>query len=177
MSGAGLTVEQLAVTAGLSKTTVYSWFGGLDGVYEALAQRHVARVLAGWDTSAPGDLPALRLQLLRIGSGLLDLLTDDVWVELQRIGTTRPEVAAIVRVRGLDEVQTLVEALFLVAGRHQLIDVPDGTAAAEAFAAFFGLVVADRQLRVLLGERRPTISTRRLEVARAVELFLRLHRP
>lgn len=169
---AGLTVEALAQAAGTSKTTIYSWFEGIDGVYSALVTRQAGRILAGWDPSVPVSGEDLRERLLRIAEGLLDMLTDEVSVALHRVAMTQPGVARVVLDRGRHQAAGLVEAL--VAGAHSksLLQAPDPR---QAFVAFYGLVVADRQIRVLLGEPRPAISVRRSAAVQAVDQFLQLH--
>ena len=53
-----------------------------------------------------------------------------------------------------------------------LIDEAD---AAGAYQTFFGLVIQDTQIRVLLGEPAPTVSQVRERADAAVDAFFRLH--
>jgi AcrR family transcriptional regulator len=161
---AGTTMQVVAARAGSSKESLYAWFGSREGLLAALIERQseqlnaaVARALA-----APADP---RTTLLGIATGLLGLLVGDASVALNRAAMTSPDLAAVLLRSGRHTTGPLVEDYLARLGVAE---------PAEAFELLFGLVVRDRQIRVLLGEPAPDPARLHAEAVRAVERFLQL---
>jgi hypothetical protein len=130
------------------------------------------------DASAQAlDAASLRAHLVAFARDLLDVLSGDVSLALNRlaIGQASREGSKLGRLlqeRGRRQIGRRAGAL-LEAGRKAGLLVFDD---AEAYGAFYGLVVSDWHLRMLLGEEPSAMKkdfSRRAE--RAVDAFLSLY--
>ncbi len=168
-----MTMSGIAKSAGASKETLYSWFGNREGLFTALiienADASAERVQAALDGNAdPYDT------LVGYAAGLLNLLTDERSIALNRAAMSSPELAATLLQSGRHRVGPVVESYLADLSDAGYITVEDP---ADGFTLLYGLVVRDAQIRVLLGEDPPgpdQITTRARE---AVDQFLRLCRP
>lgn len=147
----GVTMQAIARAASCSKETLYSWFGNREGLFRALIERNAdesaGRVQAALDR--PADP---RETLTGYAIGLLSLLTSPPSIALNRAAMSSPELAERLLASGRHRIGPLVERyLATIATTGELaIDDP-----AEVFELFYGLVVRDTQIRVLLGESPP----------------------
>ena len=175
----GTTMLAVARRAGASKETLYRWFGDREGLWAAVVARNAAESAAAVEhLVAPtvdggrGDLDDHRTVLTTFATALLSLLTGPRSVALNRAAMTSPELAEVLLAGGRHTVGPLVEELLAALDERGDIAVPDP---ATAFQVLYGLVVRDRQIRVLLGEDPPPPATIRREAGAAVDQFLTLY--
>ncbi|WBB63039.1 TetR/AcrR family transcriptional regulator C-terminal domain-containing protein [Streptomyces sp. WMMC500] len=167
----GMTMQAVAARAGSSKESLYAWFGNRQGVLAALIEQQAHDVNAA--VAAAVDRPAEppRTTLLAIARNLLTLLVGDVSVALNRAAMTSPELAALLLRHGRHATGPLVADYLRRLADGGLLHLDD---AEEAFQLFYGLVVRDWQIRVLLGEDPPGRDAVRAAAQTAVDRFLAL---
>jgi AcrR family transcriptional regulator len=173
-----LTTAGVARAANCSKESLYKWFGDRDGLLSAMIAFQASKVRT-LDASAQAlDAASLRAHLVAFARDLLDVLSGDVSLALNRlaIGQASREGSKLGRLlqeRGRRQIGRRAGAL-LEAGRKAGLLVFDD--AEEAYGALYGLVVSDWHLRMLLGEEPSAMKkdfSRRAE--RAVDAFLSLY--
>lgn len=171
-----LTTAGVARAANCSKESLYKWFGDRDGMLAAMITFQSSKVRAEpWPSGASGQA-ALRGLLIGIAANLLRVLAGDVSLALNRlaIGQARRDEA---RLGGLllDHGRRPIEARLsslLEAGRaNGLIEFSD---VREAYRTFYGLVVRDMHVRLLLGDGQEAEEPS-ARAAEAVDQFLRLY--
>jgi AcrR family transcriptional regulator len=169
----GATMRDVALRAGASKETLYAWFGDREGLIGALIERNAdraaERVTAALDGG--GTPPEV---LTAFARGLLQLLTSDVSVALNRMAMTSPDLAARLLASGRHRLGPLVESYLAGSTERGDLDISDP---GEAFRTLYGLVVRDTQIRVLLGEAPPPPDRLDAEARNAADAFLALHAP
>lgn len=168
-------MQAIADRAGASKETLYSWFGGREGVVSALIESNA-------DTSAERVTAALRAMptsrddartvLVGYATSLLTLLTGGESVALNRAAMTSPALGEALLASGRNRVGPIVEDFIGRLDRAGLLRAPDP---AEAFRTLYGLVVRDTQIRVLLGETPPSARRIATDAEAAVDRFLELY--
>ncbi|GAA2126673.1 TetR/AcrR family transcriptional regulator [Streptomyces synnematoformans] len=167
----GMTMQAVAARAGSSKESLYTWFGNRQGVLAALIERqaHDVNAAVALAVDRPAEPP--RATLVAIARNLLALLVGDVSVALNRAAMTSPELAALLLRHGRHTTGPLIAGYLrrLADDGHLHLDDPE-----EAFQLFYGLVVRDLQIRVLLGEDPPGEDTVRAAAHTAVDRFLTL---
>lgn len=165
-----VTTEAVARRASASKQTLYRWFGDREGIFTALIARNGDAVAAtlGVDRLEGDAAPVLRT----FGRALLRLLLGPESVALNRAAMASPELAAALRASGRGRVEPVMTAWLADRDREGELWVPRPD---EAFTTLIGLVVADRQVRVLLGEEPPRAADRDAWADRGVAQFLLLH--
>ena len=168
-----VTMLAIAKRAGASKETLYSWFGSRDGLFAALIEHNADGSAAAIDAALSTDEPT-DVTLVRFATGLLRLLTSPPSIALNRAAMQSPELSALLLASGRHRVGPIVERY--LAGLHDAgeINAPD---AAAAFELLYGLVIRDTQIRVLLGEAKPSASAISQTAELAVERFLTLVQP
>jgi AcrR family transcriptional regulator len=173
-TGEGFTMTALARRASCSKETLYKWFGDRDGLLTATVQYQAAKVRVVPVDAAHLDAETLRDALERFATDLLTVLTGEISVALNRLavahaGTDRPGLGAVVLHNGRHAIGRRLKPL-LEAGRAAgLLAFSDAEA---AFRTYFGLVVRDVQIRLMLGDQFD-ISSKAIaaEAKTAVEQF------
>ncbi len=173
-----LTTAGVARAANCSKESLYKWFGDRDGLLSAMIAFQASKVRT-LDVSAEAlDAAGLRAHLVAFAKDLLDVLSGEVSLALNRlaIGQASREGSKLGRLlqeRGRRPIARRAGALLEAGRKAGLLAFDD---AEEAYGALYGLVVADWHLRMLLGEDASAIKkdfSRRAE--RAVDAFLALH--
>ncbi|MDB5558733.1 MAG: transcriptional regulator, TetR family [Enterovirga sp.] len=169
--GEAPTMNAVAERASCSKETLYKWFGGRDGLLTATVQRQAAQVRALPVPDRGLDAEALQASLVAFARNWLRTITGETSVALNRLaigeaGIEGRGLGRIVLDNGPRAMQGRLEPL-LAAGREAgLLDFADSE---DAFRVFFGLVVRDTQIRLLLGDgERPTeaeIDSRAVQAA------------
>nr|WP_102959002.1 TetR/AcrR family transcriptional regulator C-terminal domain-containing protein [Mangrovicella endophytica] len=153
--GQPLTMSALARSASCSKETLYKWFGDRDGLLTATVRWQAAKV-----RSVPVEPEGLTRETLahsltRFAADWLRVLSGETSVALNRVAiaeadSARTDLGAIVLRNGPIAMARRLQPV-LEAGRVAgLLRFEDGEA---AFRTFFGLVVRDVQIRLLLGDR------------------------
>lgn len=167
----------LAQRLGMSKETLYAWFGSKDGLLDELVQGNADPLLDPLEAALgrPLDAAALRASLAAFCTQLLKLLTSDRSVAINRGAVHlagRTDAAERLRRQGRDTVLRRLAALMARAQRAGLLHGAD----AEAAEVLVALALRDWQIERLLG-RMSAPSARRIaaRAARAVDLFLRLY--
>jgi AcrR family transcriptional regulator len=173
-SGDGLTMTAVAGRANCSKETLYKWFGDRDGLLTATVQWQASKVRAPQIDRDGLDNRAFRNGLVQFAEDLLTTLTGDVSVTLNRLAITHSsDIGSIMLKNGPSAVRKRILPLLEAAKSARLIKFAD---AEEAYRTFYGLVVRDLQIRLLLGERARRAPARNgAEAEAAANQFLALY--
>jgi AcrR family transcriptional regulator len=176
-TGDGFSVAAVARRARCSKETIYRWFGDRDGLLTATVQWQAAKVRMP-------DLPREGLSRDRYAAALeafavdwLTVITDGVSIALNRLaishaGSGRSGLGRIVLDHGPYAMARRLKPIFELGREAGFIDLsPDD----PPFRSFFGLVVGDVQIRVLLGDSPPDPDDIAVMARRAVRQFLLVH--
>lgn len=151
-----LTMTAIARAASCSKETLYNWFGDRDGVLAAIVRRQAAKVRMPAETGRDLDLAQLKSRLEAFACDLLSVLTGDVSVALNRLaishaGTGKSALGDIVLRNGRFAMGKRLKPLIEAGQSARLLKA--NCDSEEMFRTFFGLVVRDVQIRLLLGEK------------------------
>ncbi len=152
--GDRLTMTAVAREASCSKETLYKWFGDRNGLLTATVQWQAAKVRVPVIDRAHLDRSSLEASIGGFARDLLRVLAGEVSVVLNRVaishaGSDASGLGAIVLSNGRFTMGRRLKPV-LEAGREAgLLDFADSE---EAFRTFFGLVVRDVQIRLLLGD-------------------------
>lgn len=153
--GERLTMTAVARQAACSKETLYKWFGDRDGLLTATVRWQAAKVRTPVLDGAKLSRDTLRHSLERFARDLLLTLTGDTSIVLNRLavaraGTDSPQLGGIVLENGPLAMRKRLTPVLQAGRAAALLRFDDADA---AFRSFFGLVVADTQIRMLLGDR------------------------
>ena len=177
-SGDGLTMTAVARRASCSKETLYKWFGDRDGLLTATVQWQAAKVRVPRVDRAHLSAEALRASVEQFARDLLTTLVGEISVTLNRLAVThagaeKRDLGKIVLENGPLAIRRRLKPV-LEAGRDaRLLRF---TSSEDAFRVFFGLVVRDVQIRLLLGDDlRLTASQIDADAATATEQFFVLY--
>jgi AcrR family transcriptional regulator len=172
--GDRLTMTSVARRASCSKETLYKWFGDRDGLLTATVQWQAMKVRVPQVDRRRLDATSLRLSLRQFARDLLSTIAGEVSVTLNRLAVGRAAeqggLGEIVLENGPLAIRQRLKPV-LEAGREaRLIQF---ASAEEAYRVFFGLVVRDVQIRLLLGEKlQPAPAEIEAEAEAATERFL-----
>ncbi|WP_346767090.1 TetR/AcrR family transcriptional regulator [Enterovirga aerilata] len=157
--GEAPTMNAVAERASCSKETLYKWFGGREGLLTATVQRQASQVQGLPVPESGVDEEVLRTSLVQFARNWLRTITGEASIALNRLavgeaGIEGRALGRIVLENGPLAMRRRLEPV-LEAGRDAgLLDFADSE---EAFRVFFGLVVRDTQIRLLLGDaKRPS---------------------
>nr|WP_307160526.1 TetR/AcrR family transcriptional regulator [Rhizobium paknamense] len=171
-----LTTAGLARAANCSKESLYKWFGDRDGLLSAMISFQASKVRtferSGERLSAQGLIDHLEL----FGRDLLDVLSGEVSLALNRlaIGQTSRDgskLGQLLLERGRRQIDRRARALLDAGRRDGLLRFEDGE---EAYRTLYGLIVSDLHVRLLLGER-PETKTFPARAKKAVAAFITLY--
>ncbi len=150
--GDKLTMNEVAKAASCSKETLYNWFGDREGLLISIVQWQASKVVMPEVDFSRIDRVGVIRGLEIFGANLLQVLTSDTSVALNRVAIARAvssNLGSIVLENGRFAMGKRLKPL-LEAGRDaQLLSFDTSEA---AYRCFFGLLVQDTQLRMLLGE-------------------------
>jgi AcrR family transcriptional regulator len=176
--GDALTMTAVARRASCSKETLYKWFGDRDGLLTATVQWQAAKVRVPHVDRPRLDADILRANIEQFARDLLGTLAGEISVTLNRLAVTdaggqKRGLGAIVLENGRLEMGRRLKPV-LEAGRDARLLRFDSSE--EAFRTFFGLVVRDVQIRLLLGDEFH-LSTEQIDkdARAATEQFLSLY--
>ncbi len=176
--GDKLTMTAVARRASCSKETLYKWFGGRDGLLTATVQWQAAKVRAlpmRRETLCPESLVQ---GLEQFASDWLRVIASRTSIALNRVavgqaGTDNHDLGLIVLENGPVALRARLRPFLDLAHEAGLLAFDD---ADLAFGTFFGLVVRDVQIRLLLGDRTPiTDAEIDRDARRATQQFLALY--
>jgi AcrR family transcriptional regulator len=175
--GDSLTMTAVARRASCSKETLYKWFGDRDGLLTATVQWQAAKVRMPALDRARLDAKALRASIEQFARDLLGVLVGDVSVTLNRLAISQAQVekkglGAIVLENGPLAIRRRLKPV-LEAGRDARLLRFESSE--DAFRTFFGLVVRDVQIRLLLGDETLRQSNIEADVKAATEQFFALY--
>jgi AcrR family transcriptional regulator len=153
-SGDRLTMTAVARRASCSKETLYKWFGDRDGLLTATVQWQAAKVRMPQVDRRHLDPAALRASVGQFARDLLATISGEVSVTLNRLaighaGAEKRGLGEIVLENGPLAIRARLKPV-LEAGRDARLLRFDGWE--DAYRTFFGLVVRDTQIRLLLGD-------------------------
>ncbi len=174
--GDGFSMASVAKRAACSKETLYRWYGDRDGLLTATVQWQASKVVMPKLEGANLTLEAFSEILNKFALSWLSVLTSDVSIALNRLavahaGNNKSSLGRIVLENGPYAMRTRLLPIFLKGQKAGLITVRGD----EAFRLFFGLVIADAQIRALLGDdKKPTKTEIKKFAQSAVEQFLML---
>lgn len=173
-----LTTAGVARAANCSKESLYKWFGDRDGLMEAMIAYQASKVRTGDGAQTNLTRAGLEKLLNDFATGLLDVLSGDVSLALNRLAIGQAsrdssQLGDVLMQRGRRQIGRRATALLISAKRAGLVVFDD---ASEAYETLYGLIVKDLHVRMLLGE---DISGLRKEFGRraerAVSAFLSLY--
>ena len=176
-AGDGLTMTAVARRASCSKETLYKWFGDRDGLLTATVQWQAAKVRVPHVDRRALDVDTLKASIEQFGRDLLTTLAGSTSVALNRLAishaTESNGLGAIVLDNGRFTMGKRLKPV-LEAGRDARMLRFDNSE--TAFRTFFGLVLRDVQIRLLLGDKL-TMTAKEIEAdaERATEQFFTLY--
>ncbi len=148
---ASVTTARIAARARCSKETLYSWFGDRDGIFRALVEAQSAQLNAMMtrELAAHADCTTT---MVRAGAALLDLLTGEASLAINRsaMADGSGELGALLLQHGRGRTAPQIKALIGTLQEEGRIGEGEAT---EIFQTFYGLLVGDRQIRALLGDK------------------------
>jgi AcrR family transcriptional regulator len=152
--GDRLTMTSVAQRARCSKETLYKWFGDRDGLLTATVQWQAAKVRVPHVDGARLDAASLKAGLEQFARDLLETIAGQVSVTLNRLAITHAAASkgglgTIMLEHGPAAIRRRVKPLLEAGRRSRLLRFDDSEG---AYRTFFGLVVRDTQIRLLLGE-------------------------
>ncbi len=170
-----LTTSGLARAASCSKESLYKWFGDRDGVLAAMIAYQASKVRTADRAGEKLTDQVLKQNLEQFGRDLLEVLGGDVSLALNRlaIGQTSRDGSKLGKLlveHGRRQIDRRAMALMEAGKRAGLLRFENADA---AYHTFYGLVVSDLHVRMLLGE--PGLKDNSRQAERAVEAFLVLH--
>ncbi|RCW86139.1 TetR/AcrR family transcriptional regulator [Phyllobacterium bourgognense] len=177
-AGDALTMTSVARRASCSKESLYKWFGDRDGLLTATVQWQASKVRAVPVNPEAFDLASLTAGLQRFASDWLHVLSGTISVALNRVavghaGSDKHDLGVIVLENGPFAMARRLKPLLQLGRNTGLLHFDETD---EAFRTFFGLVVRDVQIRLLLGDRLElTDASIERDSLRATQQFLALY--
>ena len=130
------TIDLVVSRAGASKATVYSFFGGKEGLFTAIIEERAERILAALPHVGI-DHVDVRTTLTEIGRRYMRVAMSPEAIGLYRLilaeGVRFPELARTFYRIGPERVSERVASLLRAWRRHRLITVDDAYVAAVQF--------------------------------------------
>lgn len=170
-----LTTSGVARAANCSKESLYKWFGDRDGLLSAMIAFQASKVRTFERDGERLTAESLREHLVLFARDLLEVLSGDVSLALNRlaIGQASREggkLGHLLLERGRGQIDRRARALIDAGRRAGLLRFDDGE---EAYRTLYGLIVSDLHVRMLLGEK-PAKKDFGSRAEKAVHAFLAL---
>ncbi|PWE54389.1 TetR family transcriptional regulator [Metarhizobium album] len=170
-----LTTAGVARAANCSKESLYKWFGDRDGLLSAMIAFQASKVRTFERDGERLTVPGLQDHLEVFAKDLLDVLSGDVSLALNRLAVGQAsrdgsKLGRLLMEHGRRQIDRRARALIDAGRRAGLLAFDDGE---EAYRTLYGLIVSDLHVRMLLGDHPETDFSQRAE--RAVRAFLKLH--
>jgi TetR/AcrR family transcriptional regulator, mexJK operon transcriptional repressor len=168
---ADVSIDDIISRVGGSKATIYTWFGGKEGLFEAVVKQLCSDVTIAIDADTKGDIEA---QLTRIGNSFLAMVLSPPILELHRLmvsmGRTFPSAGRMFFDAGPITAYRTVASWIESQQRSGLIAPADPY---QLAVLFLDMVIGEHQLRMLVSLPRDAQSRKIKEtVHSAVDLFL-----
>jgi AcrR family transcriptional regulator len=171
------SIDAIAAAAGVSKPTIYSYFGGKEQLFrESVADSAVRQNADAFEAIQNLDLSPTgwRRSLHELGLRLVECQRSQCSLYLQRMiasETARdPEVYRTVRVKATNPILESLAGRLAMLGNAGLLSVPDPALAARQFLALIGAEISEL---TELGTKPAPDRTIRRAVSAGVETFLR----
>ena len=170
-----LTTAGVARAANCSKESLYKWFGDRDGLIAAMIAFQASKVRTFERDGERLNALSLKDHLVTFAHDLLDVLSGDVSLALNRLAVGQSsrdgsKLGEFLLEHGRRQIDRRARALLDAGRRAGLLSFDDGE---EAYRTLYGLIVSDMHVRMLLGEKPQGDFTQRAE--KAVRAFLKLH--
>jgi AcrR family transcriptional regulator len=167
-----VSVDEIVSLAGGSKATIYAWFGGKEGLFEAVVRQKCEEVVLAIHADAAGGLEE---QLTEIGRSFLAMVLSPPILEFHRlmvsIGRTFPETGRLFYRTGPDSAYTIVATWIAKQQAAGRIGEDDPYRLA---VLFLDMLIGEHQLSALTGTTRAPKREKVDETVRlAVKVFLR----
>jgi TetR/AcrR family transcriptional regulator, mexJK operon transcriptional repressor len=167
-----VSIDEIIGVVGGSKATIYAWFGGKEGLFEAVVRRECQDVVLAINTDAAGGMEE---QLTEIGRSFLAMVLSPPILEFHRlmvsIGRTFPEIGRLFYQTGPDSAYSIVAAW--IAKQQKDGRVIDENPYRLA-VLFLDMLIGEHQLSWLTGMPRAARRDKIDETVRiAVRVFLR----
>ncbi|MGL4491130.1 MAG: TetR/AcrR family transcriptional regulator C-terminal domain-containing protein [Rhizobiaceae bacterium] len=152
--GDALTMTSVSRRASCSKETLYKWFGDRDGLLTATVRWQASKVQIPALDRAKLDRAALVSALEQFAANWLKVISSETSIALNRMAVShaasgKTSLGSIVLKNGRNAMGLRLEPVLEAARVAGLLEFED---ADEAFRTFFGLVLRDVQIRLLLGD-------------------------
>lgn len=172
------TMNGVASSASCSKETLYNWFGDREGLLVATVQWQAAKVqMPDVDLNNLGRASLVRF-IEQFGRNLLRVLTSETSVALNRVAISRArsvesDLGMIVLQNGRFAMGKRLKPLLEAGKKEGILQFEDSE---TAYRSFFGLLLRDTQIRLLLGDRlSKTAKEIEEQAAIATSQFLKLY--
>lgn len=139
-------MAHIAKKAGVSKETLYSWFGDKSGIAGALVQPNADKSISmpAMDTlTSSHSLADARRTLVACATRLLTLLTSRESIALNRIAIDSPDLAEVLLKHGRGRIGPSIERYFTMLHKREILALPD---VCNGFRLFYELVIQDNQI-------------------------------
>ncbi|MHC3940587.1 hypothetical protein ACI0FR_01899 [Paenochrobactrum sp. BZR 201-1] len=151
-----LTTSGIARAANCSKESLYKWFGDRDGLLTEMVRWQASKVRVVPVAREKLDAEALFSTLEHFARDWLLVLSGETSIALNRLavshaGSGKSALGRIVVANGPAAMAARLKPVLTMGQEAGLLSFDD---ADEAFRTFFGLVVRDIQIRLLLGDER-----------------------
>ena len=175
--GDSLTMTAVARRASCSKETLYKCFGDRDGLLTATVQWQAAKVRMPALDRSRLDAATLRASVEQFARDLLGVLVGDVSITLNRLAVSHAQaektgLGQIVLENGPLAIRRRLKPI-LEAGRDARLLRFDSSE--DAYRTFYGLVVRDVQIRLLLGDETLRKTNIEADAKAATEQFFALY--
>jgi len=150
-----LTTASIARAANCSKESLYKWFGDRDGLLTAMVRWQASKVRVVPVAREKLDAESLFSSLEHFARDWLLVLSSPTSIALNRLAvshaaSSKSALGEIVLANGPVAMAKRLKPILEMGQEAKLLSFDDID---EAFRAFFGLVVRDMQIRLLLGDR------------------------
>jgi AcrR family transcriptional regulator len=169
---AGVSVDEVVARAGGSKTNVYTYFGGKDGLFAAVMQRFCEEIVGPLKAIDVRGL-SLRDALVRIGATFLGVLLERRALEVHRLAVAEahrhPEAARAFFNAAPEETYAAIARLIAAQQAEGRLRPGDPRRLA---AIFLDSLTGDAQLRALTGMATIGGEQRARLIETAADIFL-----
>ena len=167
-----VSIDEIIGAVGGSKATIYAWFGGKEGLFEAVVRQKCLDVTMAIDVDTNGSLDA---QLTQIGRSFLAMVLTPQILEFHRlmvsIGRTFPDAGKLFFESGPVSAYNIVASWIAKHQKEGRIGEGDPYRLA---VLFLDMLIGEHQLGWLTGMLRATRRDKIDETVRlAVRVFLR----
>jgi len=168
-----VSIDEIIGVVGGSKATIYAWFGGKEGLLEAVVRQKCQDVTLGIDIDAKGSLET---QLTHIGGSFLRMVLSPPILEFHRlmvsIGRTFPEAGRLFFGSGPVSAYSIVATW--IARRQKDGAIADDEDPYRLAVLFLDMLIGEHQLGWLTSVPRAARREKIDETVRiAVKVFLR----